>query len=333
MTHEIAHFSKTNRQTEELLQAIRERRLVVLTGAGFSRFASGDPTIDGHKVASWEGLLRHGYEYCVRNNLHRAESTRVIELQLQEKGTPHLIGAAQTILSWLDRGPGNHRHKWLDCSIGKLNLIRPELVEALRTISPVLVTLNYEDLLEQGTHYPAVNWRQYDLIARVIRREVEPHIIHLHGFWKDPESLVADHYSYRDLCKNIPAQNFMTDLFVYHRMLFVGCRGTFEDPNFTGVIKYISENYRDCSHRHYVLCRDAEISDFNSLLEPTNILEPLEYGNSYEDLLGFLQRLGRDAGVMIEEEARTLPLMDSRRYDSSLRFKRPAEIWKMQFKG
>jgi hypothetical protein len=322
-------INQSSSKTEDLIRAIVGRKLIAITGAGFSRIVSGDPTIDGHKIASWDGLLRHGYHYCITNNLHRGESTRAINVQFEEGHTPDLIGAAQTILGWLDREPGKHRRKWLESSLGRLKLQSPELVEALKTISPVLATLNYEDLIEQGTSYPSVDWRQYDVIARVIRRELEPHVIHLHGFWKEPESIVADHYSYRDLCKNIPAQNFMTELFVYHRLLFVGCRGTFEDPNFSGVINYICTNYPDCTHKHYVLCQSCDLPVFKKLLKGTKMLEPLSYGNKYDDLLEFLQRLGKQSGATVGETARALPLTDARMTDPSLRFKKAGDIWRI----
>jgi len=55
----------TSPDPDELLQSIRNRKLIVVTGTGFLRFASGDPLINGHQVASWTGLLGHGFEYCI----------------------------------------------------------------------------------------------------------------------------------------------------------------------------------------------------------------------------------------------------------------------------
>jgi hypothetical protein len=174
---------------DELLQSIRSRKLIVVTGTGFSRFASGDPSINGHQVASWPGLLKHGFEYCVNNGLHGNDSISDVKVQLEEHRTRQLISAGQTILDWLD----NHRQNWLNTSIGQLRLKRPELVRALKLLSPrVLITLNYDDLIEQGTEYPSLDWTQHNVIAGVLREEACPHVIHLHGYWKKAENVVAE---------------------------------------------------------------------------------------------------------------------------------------------
>jgi len=230
------------RDPDELLQSILSRDLIAVTGTGFSCLASGNPLIDGQHVATWPGLLEHGFQYCVDNGLHGSGSTRDVRVQLDEKQTRQLIGAAQTIFDWLGQGPSGHRQKWLNSSIGRLELKDRALVRALRLLSPrVLLTLNYDDLLEQGTNYPALDWTDHDLISSVLRHDAPPHVIHLHGYWKKAENVIFDFFSYRDRIKDLAGRGMMHQLFIYRRLLFVGCRGTFEDPHFKQVMSDISQ--------------------------------------------------------------------------------------------
>lgn len=332
MSDTAAIANNNSPERDDLLRSIRNRKLVAITGVGFDRIASGDLAVNGHKIASWDGLLAHGYEYCKHNGLHGTEKTEVIDLQLRQKGTHDLIGAGQTILRWLDNSPGNHKYIWLESSVGKLQLIRPELVATLRVISPILATLNYGTLLEQGTGCASLHWKQYDLIARVFRQEVPPHVLHLHGLWTEPASLVLDYSSYHDVAMDLPAQGLMQNLFLYHRMLFVGCKGTFEDPNFHKITNHFSQNYRDCSHCHYVLCRNAETEEFQRLLQPTKMIKSIAYGDNYDDLPAFLHQLATEAGCIVTNGPSANQIIKPREIEASLNYKKPFDIWRMRWK-
>lgn len=315
-------------QRDELIRSITTGNLIVVTGSGFSRLASGDPVVDGHRVASWNGLLAHGFDYCVRNNLQGTGSTRDVEVQLEEGQTRQLISAAQAIFGWLDAAAGKHREEWLGSSVGQLRLLRRDLVELLRALSPTLATLNYDDLLEQGTGYASLDWTQHDLITEVLRQDREPHVIHLHGSWKNPVSVVADFVSYHDIAKDGLTRRLMTNLFVFHRLLFIGCRGTFEDPHFTNVMRHISDDVGN--HHHCVLCRDEEVQGLKQIIGDETMLHPLAYGTSYDDLHGFLEDLVQDSNTFLEEKARATPVREDRRRQPSLRVRKAAEIWKLR---
>jgi hypothetical protein len=326
--------SNTNIETkdpDELLQSIRTRNLIAVTGTGFSCLASENPSIDNHQVATWPGLLEHGFQYCIANGLQGAGSTRDVRVQLAEKQTRQLIGAASTILGWLGEGASSHRQKWLNSSIGRLQLKDRGLVRALKLLSPgVLLTLNYDDLLEQGTQYPALDWTEHDLIAAVLRNDASPHVIHLHGYWKKAENVIADFFSYRDITKDPSARGLMHQLFIYHRLLFVGCRGTFEDPHFKQVMNDISQAGVGYSHNHYVLCRNCDLDEVRTLLAATGMFRPLVYGASYQELTPFLDRLARNAGIELEDDALSSLAIGTPRQKRPLRFRRAGEVWTRQ---
>ena len=315
----------------ELLQSIRMRNLIAVTGTGFSCFVSDDPLIQGYHVATWPGLLEHGFQYCIANGLHGSDSTHDVRVQLDEKRPRQLIGAAQTILQWLDAPSSSRRQQWLAGSVGQLELKRHEVVRRLKLLSPgAIITLNYDDLIEQGTKYPPLDWTEHDLIARVLRKDADPHVIHLHGYWRKAENVIADFFSYRDITKDPATRALMIDLFIYRRLLFVGCRGTFEDPHFKQVMSDISQSGTGYSHVHYVLCRTCDLNDMRGLLETTGMFRPLVYGESYDDLARFLSTLAKNAGVDLEGDALASSAIGVPRQERGLNVRRAAEIWKLQ---
>jgi hypothetical protein len=316
---------------DELVHSIRRRNVIVITGTGFSCLASGNPLIDGQHVATWPGLLEHGLQYCVANGLHGASSTRDVRVQLDEKETRQLIGAAQTILGWLGKGPGSHRQKWLNESVGRLELTDGRLVRALQLLSPnVLLTLNYDDLLEQGTQYPSLDSKDHNAIAAVLRKDADAHVIHLHGHWKEGDNVVADFFAYRDLIKNEASRHLMQELFIYRRLLFVGCRGTFEDPHFEGAMNDLLKAGVAYTHTHYVLCLEKDVDDMQRVLRKSNLFRPLPYGDSYDDLVPFLDGLAKDANVELEDVAVSNSAIGMSRQKPVLRYRRASDVWRRQ---
>ena len=164
----------------------------------------------------------------------------------------------------------------------------------------------------------------------MLRQDREPHVIHLHGLWTNPQSVVADFFSYRDIAKDRPTRGLMSNLFVFHRLLFVGCRGTFEDPHFTSVIRQISEDFDVGTHQHCVLCRDGDVTDLKALTAQSPMLQPLAYGATHDDLHEFLENLVRDSNTLLEEKARATPMREDRRRQPSLRVRKAADIWNLR---
>src|SRR3982751_2563771 len=117
---EMPFRTNTTAKRLELAENIRSSEFVVVAGTGVALFSVGHPYVPDTDVAGWTGLLRHGLEYCKRNNFLAGDDAEVVELQLRKATTRNLIDAAQQIHVWLDNKAGNSRYFWLKESIGGL---------------------------------------------------------------------------------------------------------------------------------------------------------------------------------------------------------------------
>ena len=149
----------------------------------------------------------------------------------------------------------------------------------------VLATLNYDNLLEDATSRRAVTWLKADEVQEVIQGVVTDAVLHLHGWFREPESVVLGLSSYLSV-KDHPHAKAVLELFTIGKtLLFVGCGETVRDPNLTRLIEWGSKALREVSPRHYLLCRASEVSNFQSMLASAPWLQPLGYGEDYEDLV------------------------------------------------
>ncbi|MEY4178706.1 MAG: hypothetical protein RLY70_2280, partial [Planctomycetota bacterium] len=113
-------------------------------------------------------------------------------------------------------------------------------------------------------------------------------VLHLHGHWDEPDSVVLGIRSYEDVKNNEHTQAVMRALAMRHSLMLVGCgdEGT-NDPNFGPFLTWLKaiETSAGVEHRHYRLVRARD------RFEPLGRLFPLVYGDEYADLPGFLARL------------------------------------------
>src|SRR5947199_246010 len=79
-----------------------------------------------------------------------------------------------------------------------LNAKVSSVVEALWDLGVPLATTNYDGLLEEVSHLPPVTWREGTKVERMARGD-EKGILHLHGYWEDPESVILGLRSYEQI--------------------------------------------------------------------------------------------------------------------------------------
>jgi hypothetical protein len=240
--------------------------------------------------------LEHGLGYCKHHGLLNGEDADVVELQLKKGRARHLIDAAQQIHDWLDRKPGKTRFFWLSESIGQLKLQDSALIDAIASLGGLIAPLNYDDFFADFTGRPALHWKQQPEIDGHIERHSIDFIFHMHGHWRTPESIVLDWRSYYEIAASKRMQDLMHRFARWGTMLFVGCSGTFSDPNFLTLLEWGNEALKESTKRHFVLCRLDEEERLHRDLQRWAMLEPLVYGTSYENLPTFIAGLARDSG-------------------------------------
>ncbi len=272
---------------KDLREQVAKRNAVVVVGAGVSLAASG-----GAAVASWRGLLEHGVARCeeVAAGLP-PEWAEIRRRQLATGDVDELISAAEEVVKRLGGPQSGELRRWLRETVGSLPCRDRALLEALRDLELPLATTNYDGLLEEVTGRPEVTWQEPERMVRVLRGE-ELGILHLHGFWRDADSVVLGGRSYEQVLASVPAQALQQVLGLLHSLVFVGYGGGLEDPNFGSLLRWLRQHWSGLEHRHFRLCRDEERASLLDVHRGDRIF-PVPYGAGHADLPAFLRDLAK----------------------------------------
>ena len=272
---------------DDLRGELARGRVIVLVGAGVSAGATG-----GAPAASWTGLLENGVARCEElavRPLPAGWGDRV-RAQIQSGDVEELILAAEAVTYRLGgRDHGEYR-RWLKETVGGLGASYLEVLEALRDLGGILATTNYDGLLEQVTRRPAVTW-QDQARAQAVLRGGEQAVLHLHGFWQEPESVVLGVRSYEELLGAEHAQAMQQAMTAMGTLLFVGFGAGLADPNFTALRTWTARLFRGGEYRHFRLAKDDEVAALRAEHGQDERVFVLGYGPGHADLAPYLRRL------------------------------------------
>jgi tetratricopeptide (TPR) repeat protein len=271
---------------EDLRGELARGQVIVLVGAGVSAGATG-----GAPVASWTGLLENGVARCEALGLPLptgwGDRTRA---QIASGDVEELLLAAEAVTYRLGgRDHGEYR-RWLKETVGALDAAHLEVLEALRDLGGILATTNYDGLLEQVTKLPAVTW-QDTARAQAVLRGGEQAIMHLHGFWQEPGSVVLGVRSYQQLLGAEHAQVMEQAMTAMGTLLFVGVGAGLADPNFAALRAWMARLFRGSEYRHFRLATDGEVAALQAEHGEDERVFVLGYGPSHADLAPFLRVL------------------------------------------
>ena len=107
---------------------------------------------------------------------------------------------------------------------------------------------------------PPVTWMQDAKIERVIRGDDEG-VLHLHGYWDQPESVVLGIRSYEEVLGNVHAQNILHALQTMRTLLFVGCGAGLKDPNFGGLLRWTGVVFSQSEYWRFRLAKETEVDE------------------------------------------------------------------------
>jgi hypothetical protein len=262
----------------DLGEMIQRGQVVAVVGSGVSLAA--DP-----RTPTWRGLIESAVDRC--RALDVADDwcdgvSRLLTL-------PHadmLLLAAESVHEKL-RQHGGEWARWLQDTFEPLQPEEPSVIQALVALDTPLVTTNYDDLIEKVTSLKYVCWTDPRRASKVLRGD-DRRVLHLHGHWDEPDSVVLGIRSYEAVKGSQHTQAVMRALAMTRSLLFVGCGGEgLSDPNFGSFLTWLEalETESDVTHRHYCLVRDQD------RFAPRGRLYPLVYGTEFSDLAPFLKRL------------------------------------------
>lgn len=173
-----------------------------------------------------------------------------------------------------------------------------EVPEALAALGLPLLTTNYDDLLEEVTGQPAVTWRDSAQVEHVMRGD-ERGIVHLHGYWRRPDTVVLGIRSYEDVVRDGHAQAMQQATRALKTLLFVGYGGGFDDPNFGALLEWSRKALKSSSYVCYRLALEKDVEELRRKHTADDRVRIVTFGKDFSDLAPFLRSLaptGRPAG-------------------------------------
>ena len=262
-----------------LKKALHARNLIICVGSGCS-VATVENMIK-YPYVTWRGLLNEGILFCKSKKIINNKEVSNLKSDLD---IGKYVFAATKLTEYLGGAESDLYRDWLGNTVGKLSVGRPELITTLASLNAPIITTNYDDLIEKVTGWPF--YHQYsdkDILQKIIRGD-EKSVLHIHGHWKHPSTVVLDSESYYKIHYNEPIQNLIQALLITKTFLFIGFGGGLEDPNFGPLISAYKIHF---SLPHYQLVLNKDIPDYI----PVKGIRPVAYGENYNDLEPFLRRL------------------------------------------
>ncbi len=249
---------------------------------------------------TWEGLIAAAARKC--HTLGAKDSfLDSVTQQLAVKGDMDLLlSAAELVHKKLESFGKGEFARWLRELLADMPLSDSTLINAIAGLDATIVTTNYDDLIQRATTLKGVTWKNEAEVTRTIRGDARQ-IIHLHGHWNEPESVVLGIRSYEVVRTNDHTQQTLKALGMTRSFVFVGCGDDgLSDPDFGNFLSWLkdTEESAGVEHRHYRLVRRSED------VRQQGRIFPLIYGDDYNELPGFLQRLNPAAATAKKRSAK-----------------------------
>jgi tetratricopeptide (TPR) repeat protein len=261
---------------------------LVIVGAGVSVGATaGTP---GAAMASWGGLLRHGVDWCTRFAGQDEGWAAPLRGKLDHPASEDFLEVGGALATALRAPRGGSFRSWLEQSAGALRAADRSVLDALRDLGLPLATTNYDGLLEEATGRPSFTWRQPGAIEDLLHGG-DPGILHLHGHWSDPESVVLDPESYRRLGQDAPFQALFRALRATYTFLFVGFGSSLADPNWGPLLGWAREVLAGSTYLSFRLSRGKEVEEVQRQHPLDQRILAVSYGAAHPDLGPFVRRL------------------------------------------
>jgi hypothetical protein len=262
-----------------LKEAHRRNNLVIFAGTGCTAVTVGD--LKTYPAATWDGLIKAGIAFCRVMRLINRQQISLVERQLK---AGELVGAATFLVEKMGGQASDHFANLLGDSVGRLPVISPKLVQTLAQLRIPILTTNYDDLIEQIVAYPAYHQESKPVDLQRLVQGYQSGVIHVHGIWKEPRTVVFDLRSYYDAVNNKPLQELIRGLLITKTVLFIGYGKGLDDPNLGPLLQAYRTGF---GQPHYQLVRTKDVPAYREM----SGVKRVSYGDEYDDLEPFLRSL------------------------------------------
>lgn len=274
---------------EEIADAAAAGKLVAVIGAGASIAVASRST----PARSWPDLLRSAFSFA--NEAGHIDDVQLVRWQgaLNSGDMDDLLGAAEFSTRKLGGKKGLLYARWLEQEFSKQKIASnsnlKSSLQSLHRLGVPIATLNYDTLLEKIVKANPITMSDLRAVLAWSRRE-DNSILHLHGIWSQPESIVLGVSDYNEAVADQFRANLQRGLLSFNRILFIGCGETLYDPNFSSLLGWVRDVLGSSSLQHYALVRDSEVEPKMRDPQWQGLVRPIGYGPNYSDLSDFISR-------------------------------------------
>lgn len=285
---------------DELRKELADPRdTVIIVGAGVTIGALQGSVCQTR--ASWAGLIRHGLEHAVMLGTITPDVASALT-NLLSLSDPNLwISAAERVSAALGAPEHGEFRRWLRDALEPFasSIQDRSALEALAELQrrgATLATVNYDGLLEAVTGLPPVTWRDKSEVDLILNRRANG-ILHLHGYWARPETIVLGTTSYAQVVGDEYARTVLTVLRAARMLVYVGHGAGLGDPNWKSFLDWTAKVFHGSVIRHYRIVLE---SDMEALRDPDDFarrIHSVPYPGSYANLGPFLHSLVPNGGT------------------------------------
>ena len=273
---------------EDLKKDLRPGRTVVFIGGGTTIFA----LTERRERGSWIWLLESGIDHCVSLSGDLKPWAERRRQQLATRNVNELIAAAEMIQQQLiDLG---EYARWLKDTVGVMvdEPLDRRLADALARLGVPIATTNYDTIPEGLLGRASVYWTQSAMAQAWLREPETKSVLHLHGVWNHPDSVILGIRDYDRIVRDEHTQSLMRALWTGWTILFIGFGDSLSDPNFAAFLAWARRVFGQSPYRHYRLAKEDEVE---RLQAERNGIAVVSYGAEFSDLPKFLEELAEPA--------------------------------------
>jgi formylglycine-generating enzyme required for sulfatase activity len=299
----------------EIRRLASQDSLIVVAGAGVAINATIGG--EGPTAPTWGKLLENGLAWLAARGVRRGatlDARRIAHLRrklstagelfndgLADMGTDELLSVAEAVHgAMLDT---HQLSDWLDNELGRFAPPAPALIEALRDLGRPILTTNYDTVIEDVLGWETITWHDTEQLRKALTERREA-VIHIHGVYRRPKTVVLGRHSYEKIRNDAAMQALEQALTTLKHLLYVGCGATTDDPNLGELARWKRSTLGGAGPASYLLVRTSEAEGADAALFSGDKVDVVPYG-SFPDLLPFVRGCSPDAAPPQDDPATT----------------------------
>lgn len=264
----------------DLKKALQSHSVTVIAGAGISRAAAG--------LKGWDSALKSAVTFLNERGV-TLKSLNTVET-LVDEGLYE--AAAQVIEQLLNDINGKSDFLRRQFNIDASAIRDRALIEAIwRIAGQVVFTTNYDRLFQMcgPSGVETVTWQDPNKLLAALRGESS--VVHLHGVYNVPDSVVFSASDYTRLSMDDTYRSFGQALWTRGPLLFIGSSPSgISDMDFSRLFAWGRQVAPQSPYTSYTLQLEGSMEpDMKRVLYSKYKVEVIEYGSDYADLRPFLE--------------------------------------------